>query len=514
MQHALFTHAPAGERDREELRAVRADQPSAVAAGPTQGPWSVVLGLQRSAGNAAVTRMLEGRGSSTATVMPFGGRRRSPVVPISVSRQADDDEWGESSSEWSSGGESESGGGSEWSSGETGGGYGGDSAEPEQSPGAEWSGGDAGGSEPETSPGAEWSGAESGGGSGGGESEASPGAEWSGGGSGGGPGSEWSGGGSGGGEEQTGDDSGSWWPFGGGDEESEGDSGPSWWPFGGDEESEEDEGEHSDEDIDGKMAEGESGTESDVYVPTGGGPPPHAATTSGSGGFHDGGRQATVPFGVPIDMSDPDEALHPHAFTGGGRAGTIPWSGGGKFGGPKGNQGTGAIAVPEVVPEYDSSWGGLFSNADAWVRSGTGVADVYRDYSTTDPGDQGNGWWVSARAASALDAHEQRHVTASKSVYDSTIQPALDRIAKSGPVGKGKAYLQSTARELLRRFVGWEGALKRFKEDDAAYNADQGQIDIQDVGSPGYPVPMHGPRTIQGKEYESYLIMGSEPDPT
>ena len=49
-------------------------------------------------------------------------------------------------------------------------------------------------------------------------------------------------------------------------------------------------------------------------------------------------------------------------------------------------------------------------------------------------------------------------------------------------------------------------------EQDAQWNADQGQIDQEDLASTRYPVPMKGPRTIEGKEYQAYeIIQGEKP---
>jgi hypothetical protein len=272
-----------------------------------------------------------------------------------------------------------------------------------------------------------------------------------------------------------------------------------------------DAGERSAADMERKANEGNPSGQ-DEEVPMEGGAAPYAPVATP--GFHDLGRRGTVPFGhVDAGSSDPEEASHPHAYTGGGRTGTVPWSGGGPGGGPKGNQGTGSIQM-EVVPQYDSRSNGPTTNADVWVRSGTGIADVKRDYVGSAAGDQGNGWWISAAAATALEAHEKRHVTASKEVYGSTIQPMLDRMADSENLGKGKTYWASDGIALLQRQIGWADALKKFKEEDAQYNANQGQVDQQDFGTSHYPRNMNGPRTIGGKEYQTYLIMGSEPDPT
>jgi hypothetical protein len=253
-------------------------------------------------------------------------------------------------------------------------------------------------------------------------------------------------------------------------------------------------------------------TAEDPMVPMAGGAPP-AGISSGAG-FHDGGRRAIVPFGsVDPSALDPEEASHPRAYTGGGRTGSVSWSGGGPGAGPKGNQGSGSIQT-ESAPKYDTRSNGPFSKADAWVISGSAAADVTRNYVASAAGDQGNGWWISAQAATALEAHEQRHVASTRDVYASTIQSALDRITDSEAHGKGQMYWASDAITLLSRWIGWKDALSSFKEQDAQWNAPQGEIDQRDYGTAGYPRNMKGPRTIAGKEYQSYLIMGSEPDPT
>jgi hypothetical protein len=458
----------------------------------------MLLDLQRSAGNAAVVHLLRPWASTGAAALAAQG-----AVPVQRSLWGDDDE------DTASDAQSGDGSGSEsswwdWGSGDgsSGSSDGGDAAASGDSGGSSASGSASGDS------------AGQGGASGGTESS------W------------WDWGSSEPSEPaQGGGDQGgsSWWPFGGSEEgepaQGGGDQGgSSWWPFGGDEEGEpepgqeapggdEDTGGHTPEEIERKIAEGDGLTASDPLVPMGGGPAPVAGP--GPHGFLDGGRRATIPFGdAATQPEDPAEAWHPRAFTGGGRTGTATWAGGGGAGkGPKGNQGSGSIQS-EVVPKYDSHWNGPFSNADVWVVSGTGTADVHRDYVTSTAGDQGNGWWISAAAASALEAHERRHVTAARQVYEATVQPMLDRIAGSAATGKGKTYWASDGITVLSRFIGWEPALKEFKEQDAQWNAPNGQIDQEDYGSAGYPHNMKGPRTIGGKAYDNYLIMNSEPDPT
>jgi hypothetical protein len=269
---------------------------------------------------------------------------------------------------------------------------------------------------------------------------------------------------------------------------------------------------HSKEDEDRKTAEGDSVTDEDERVPMEGGPPP--ATPAAVGRFIDGGRRGTVPFGSPMPSDlDPAETQFPHAYVGGGRTGDAAWAGGGPGRGPKGNQGTGSLQT-EIEPRYDTRGNGLRTNADAWVIGGTGVVDVKRDYITSNAGDQGNGWWISAKAAAALEAHEQRHVTAAKEVYDNKLQPILDRVATSAVLGKGLTYWAKDAIPVLKQKIGWKYALEQFKEADAQSNANQGLVDLGDYGSSHYPRNMAGPRTIGGKQYSNYLIMGDEPDPT
>ena len=512
MTRGLYARSIVGGEERAESAVARSTALGVVPprSARTEPHVAMLLGLQRSAGNRAVVSLLDRRPSTgvavplvaqRALVAGLGSSAASVVSTRTVQRQ-DEEEYREGGAGWGTdetamSGESSSsestGAGSEWSSG-GGGGAGGGEGGYESSGG----GGEGGGYE------------SSGGGEGGGGGYGSSGGGEEAGGSeeaGGGAGAEWSGGGGAGSE----------WSGGGGGGEETGEGGSSWWPFGGDEGSEEDSGGHTLEEIQQKLDEGETGTDTDVFVPMGGGPHPiaaagsDAATDGAVSGFHYGGQIGTVPFGDrPSDEDDADDAMHPHAYTRGGSTGTVPWAGGGGEGkGPKGNQDSGSFQI-EVVPKYDSTWGGIRTNASAFVRSGTGIVNVHRDYVTSSPGDQGNGWWVSPRAAGALTTHEEKHLTQGKMVYDSTIQPMLDKIAKSASYGKEIHYRSSTARALVERYVGWEDALRKFKDDDQAWNAPWRQVDTEDFGSAHYPRNMEGPKTIEGKEYKNYAIMNDE----
>jgi hypothetical protein len=249
----------------------------------------------------------------------------------------------------------------------------------------------------------------------------------------------------------------------------------------------------------------------------GGGPNPIAKTDSISapdpGGFHDGGNVGTVPVGSRAEDEDPAEAMHPRAFIRGGQTGTIAWAGGGGEGlGPKGNQGSGSLQS-EIEPEYDYHWGGPKTNASSFVVPSTGVVDVHRSYVTSAAGDQGNGWWVSQAAATALTAHEQKHVARAKEVYDRILEPMTVKIANSAVYGKEKAYWGSEAKAALKAHIDWANTLKKFKNEDQAENAPNNRVDNEDVGAPHYPVPMKTPRTIEGKQYEHWEVMPGEKPP-
>jgi hypothetical protein len=268
-------------------------------------------------------------------------------------------------------------------------------------------------------------------------------------------------------------------------------------------------GEHSAAEQAEKGAEGEHGSETDEYVPTGGGGFPVAgAGPSSLAGFSDGGRQGTVPFQPePPNAND----LRPHAFVNGGKSGTKAWAGGGGAG-PKGNQQAGSIQN-QVPPEYESEWGGPLTNASAWVKDGTGVADVTRSYVTSDAGDQGNGWYVTPAAAVALEKHEQSHVQSTKDTYSSKIQPALDKVANSRALGKEVTYKSADAREYIKRQVGWASAIKDFSDTDMSWNnPNTGQIDLNELGAPTYP-HRFGPVKVGGKDYPNLLKLQNEADP-
>ncbi len=262
-----------------------------------------------------------------------------------------------------------------------------------------------------------------------------------------------------------------------------------------------------------KRAERDLPPDDEEPVEVGGGPFPIAEPAAVAGEFQDAGREGSVPFGDAADEGfdplHPDGDLRPHAFTGGGRTGTKAWAGGGGAG-PKGNQPAGSME--KVDPDYDSYWGGFTENADAWVMEGTGIVNVKRDYVSSAPGDQGGGWYVTDKAAAALEKHEQKHVRESRSVYIDKVQPLLDRIANSYSYGKGKVYKSVDAKALVRRYVDWPASIRAFDEDDNASNAPGGRVDTEDQGSVNFPNQI-GAGTVNGKEFQNRLKMPTEEAP-
>jgi len=88
-----------------------------------------------------------------------------------------------------------------------------------------------------------------------------------------------------------------------------------------------------------------------------------------------------------------------------------------------------------------------------------------------------------------------------------------DRVARSADYGRGSFYWARDAITYVSNFIAWERTLKEFKEQDAQWNANQGEVDQRDLGSGSYPRNQKGPKTIEGKEYQNYLVMPSESAP-
>jgi hypothetical protein len=431
---------------------------------------ATMLALQHAAGNAAVARLISKKESpappsagGAPDVAPIE-RRPAVTAPPTVSRQ-EDDEW--STDEWS-GGSTEEGGGSEWSSG----GAGGDT---------DWSSGSAEGA----GGGGAGAGGDSGAGDGGGGGETSPsdaGAGWEGGSS---PGEGWEGGSSGPEEAPEEDGESSW---------------SDWWDetFG--------DGDGADAAAD--LEEGEILAVEETFVPEEMFGFPDEGGLVGSpvaSSFVDLGRVGTRRIG---DREDGDVANRPGAFLNVGQTGTVVWAGGGGAG-PHGNQAPGEVANP-VAPVYESRSNG--TDADAWVRSGTGRIEVIRSWLGANAGDQGNGWFVTAAAAARLNAHETQHVASSQGFYNAHLGPLLARVADRS-LGLNVASTEEKAIGALRGIIRWPESVTAFQSADHAANKKMGTIDTADLNSGTYVVQA-GPGTVAGKAYTQRLKIPSEPTPT
>ena len=262
-----------------------------------------------------------------------------------------------------------------------------------------------------------------------------------------------------------------------------------------------------------KRADRDAPPDADEPIEVGGGPYPIAEPGPPRGEFRDRGRVGGAPFGDVPDQTgtelNEEDDQRPHIFIAGGKTGTKAWAGGGGAG-PKGNQPSGSLE--KVDPVYESNWGGVFDNADAWVAEGTGTVTVKRDYVSSAPGDQGNGWYVTDKAAAALEMHERKHVAKSRSVYVDRLQPLLDRIANSYTYGKGKVYKSVDAQLLVKRYVDWAASIRGFDEDDRDWNAPGGRVDAEDQGSAAFPRQI-GPGKVNGKEFRNRLRTPAEQAP-
>ncbi len=223
-------------------------------------------------------------------------------------------------------------------------------------------------------------------------------------------------------------------------------------------------------------------------------------------GFSDGGRIGTVRYGdAPVASND----LRPHAFTNGGRTGTVVWAGGGGAG-AHGNEGAGSIQA-QVAPVYESKSNGIISNSDAWVRAGTGTLDVKRSWVGINAGDQGNGHYVTAGAAARINAHETLHVASTQGHYNTHIVPLLARVADRS-LGRRIAYTQRGAINSLRSIIRWPETVTNFQNADLADNQPMGTVDTNDLASGTYPVDA-GPGNVGGLNVQHIVRLPAEPNP-
>jgi hypothetical protein len=95
-------HADHSQGPTDEIAAARAGRSApASRSGAASGPLAALLGLQASAGNAAVVSLLRSRPSPSAHLLPstrvgpLPGASRAPTAPVLVSREGDEDAQGD-----------------------------------------------------------------------------------------------------------------------------------------------------------------------------------------------------------------------------------------------------------------------------------------------------------------------------------------------------------------------------------------------------------------------------------
>lgn len=227
-------------------------------------------------------------------------------------------------------------------------------------------------------------------------------------------------------------------------------------------------------------------------------------------GFVDLGQTGTVAYGSnPVVDEDEDR---PHAFTDGGQTGTVKWAGGGGAG-AHGNESTGSIQS-QTAPVFDSSpppaAGG---NAEAWVKAGTGKANVTRSWVGIASGDQGNGHFVTVAAAARINSHETLHVASTKGIYNANIKPLLERVDDHGPTKpKTTGATAAAAVTALQAIIKWPATITAFQTADTAANKPNGPVDAADIATGSYPVDA-GAGTVAGKAYQHRVRTPSEANP-
>jgi hypothetical protein len=230
---------------------------------------------------------------------------------------------------------------------------------------------------------------------------------------------------------------------------------------------------------------------------------PRAASAAPHAGFTDRGRVGTVAAGTPISL---DDGLA-HAFTDGGRAGDVAWAGGGGAG-PHSVEAVGSVQR-EVPPIFESKKNA--TDFDATVKAATGEIDVTRSFVSSAAGDQGNGWFVTVKAAARLDAHERLHTASASGHYNTHIVPLLARVADAS-LGKGAASAAAAIAK-LRTAVAWPASVKKFQDADLADNLPMKTVDTADLATGTYVVAS-GPGVVAGKAYTNRLRVPGEPNPT
>lgn len=192
-----------------------------------------------------------------------------------------------------------------------------------------------------------------------------------------------------------------------------------------------------------------------------------------------------------------------HVFVDGGKSGTaiVNWAGG--AGGTTPGVGVVTTVAPVIETSAPPAAGGT---ARAWVRPATGTATVSRAYTGVLVGANGANYYITARAATRIDRHEEKHIAHSKAQHDAHIKPLEVRIAQH--TGQAKALSQgadeAAARAALQTFLDWNNAITSFRTADTTGNTPGGTVDTTDAASADF-YQDYGARAVGGVNYAHYV---------
>jgi hypothetical protein len=224
-------------------------------------------------------------------------------------------------------------------------------------------------------------------------------------------------------------------------------------------------------------------------------------------GFIDGGRIGTARYGDSLPEGD---NCFPQAFADGGQTGTVVWAGGGGAG-AHGNEAAGSVQTH--IPPTFSAQTLSPTDADAWVKIGTARLDVTRSWVGINSGNQGNGHFVTSKAAARINQHETLHVANTRSNYKAHIEPLLNRVGEFyAGVKTQHAPTQAAAITALQNYIRWAGSVTAFQNADRAANQPGGTVDSADLKSGTYPVDA-GPGKVGGVNFQHRVRLPSEPNP-
>lgn len=192
-----------------------------------------------------------------------------------------------------------------------------------------------------------------------------------------------------------------------------------------------------------------------------------------------------------------------HVFVNGGKVGTaiVNWVGG--AGGTTPGIGSSTTVAPVIDTSAPAAAGGT---ASAWVRAGTGTVSVSRSYTGVLVGANGADYYITGRAATRIDRHEENHIAHSKTHHDAFLTPLETRIAQH--TGQPKALNAgadaAAAKTALETFLKWNDSLTSFRNADLADNKPGGTVDTADAATADF-YRDYGARAVGGVNYAHYV---------